>query len=475
MEGRDRYPDEHYYFFHCLFTYRAMKKQSYVVTFCSSATSATSEPSSPIMERKQGSSTNLLIDSDDPQKNGDHLQSNNLNVAKMDRDDRNAGDDGPLSALSTSSANYARIRDKFRGCLLGALVGDCIGSLFERDYSVSYNLLEDLYHSLTNLSEDEKLMDLHGIDSNLDPKRLREILETKRQSYANLLDKDEDMDRLKPLQYQNIQQESTRHQRRCSALESGTATTIPANLGGVSSSRRGSFSRPIERYSNDTVMTKSVLYSLVKCKGFDARHMARQMTEDYFLNLNRKFGGYIRDVFVQLRENGYADPYSPAKKYASIVAAQGSEAASRVSPIALFCWGSNEQMSVIDLASKLAKITNANKAGVHGSVLQALAVHTAFNWEFQRETCCPCGTGGGGEDNTGNSSSSSSRHGSPLLLRRRQSTPHATRGMEISAIARVLVEQQPKYFCEQILEKMNSVEGRASSLFENLKSLVQNR
>ncbi|CAL8087144.1 unnamed protein product [Orchesella dallaii] len=368
---------------------------------------------------------------------------------------------------SKKNNSFIRIRDKFRGALLGALVGDCIGTLFERDYSVSYTLLEELYHSLTNLSEDEKLMDLHGIDLSLGPKRVREILETKRQSYASLTGQggkdedegDDDDDDAMDLSDKFLKKH---HEgallRRNSAVESSISADTAL-------SRRGSLSRPIERYSDDTVMTKSVLNSLIHSKGFDARHLAKQLTEDFFLNMNRKFGGYIRDIFVQLRENGYGDPYGPAKKYSGGMGAQGNEAASRVSPIALFCWNHNEQQSVVDFASKLAKITNAHRTSVHGTVLQALAVHAAFNWDLKRETyCCVCGGKEGGEPHA----SSSSRHGSPLLLRRRQSA----HGSKIELQPRVQVEQQPKYFCEQVLEKMNLVEGRASSLFENLKQFM---
>lgn len=81
-----------------------------------------------------------------------------------------------------------------------------------------------------------------------------------------------------------------------------------------------------------------------------------------------------------------------------------------------------------------------------------------------------------GDENVASSSSSSSRHGSPLLVRRRQSQfGMRSLGLELSPQTRVLVEQQPKHFCEQVLEKMSLVEARGSSLLENLKQLVQNR
>lgn len=465
-----------------------MKKrhQSYIVTFCSSGAGGSSSSISSgggelqelaSMERKQDSSTDLLIDSSGQQQ-GD----GSVNIVKME-EDCGGGASGSGGVSMEGNTTVARIRDKFRGCLLGALVGDCIGTLFERDYSVSYTLLEDLYHSLTNLSEDEKLMDLHGIDLTLGQTRIREILDTKRQSCASgtmsmeTLEESDVASRLKPYHHEGM------YLRRNSAVTSGTASTIMGPLGGsgsTSASRRGSFSRPIEKYSDDTVMTKSVLYSLIASKGFDARHLAKQLTEDYFLNMNRKFGGYIRDIFVQLRENGYQDPYSPAKKYSGGIGAQGNEAASRVSPIALFCWGQQESHQILmDLASKTAKITNAHRTSVHGTILQSFAVHTAFNWEMQgeRRRCSVCGQEQAGEEQSQTSTAStSSRHGSPLLMRRRGSLHHSARNSEVpQGGPRILVEQQPKYFCEQILERMSLVEGRASSLFENLKHLVHHR
>lgn len=433
-----------------------MKKrhQNYIVTFCSrgsgsasggSSTSICSANEQPLttlekdstearMERRQNSTTNLL-----------------------------GNDEG--NPLSGDGKILQRLRDKFHGCLLGALVGDCVGTLFERDYSVNYTVLEDLYISLTNLSEDEKLMDLHGIDLALGPQRIKEILELKRQScaIAGGSSQDERSNFLKP-------PPNHFQMRRNSALATGTTKEIPV-LGPNGGSRRGSFSRPIERYSDDTVMTKSVLYSVIHSKGFDARHLARQLTEDYFLNMNRKFGGYIRDVFVQLRENGYQDPFNPAKRCSGGIGAQGNEAASRVSPIALYCWTPQDNLQVlVELAGKMAKITNAHRASVHGTVLQALAVHAAFNWEFDGGQCNACGMGGDG------GSGRNSRVGSPLLMRRRGSLHHATRNSLDGGVpgggGRVGVEQQPKYFCEQVLERMVAVEGRGSSLFENLRHLV---
>lgn len=475
----------------------AMKKrhQGYIVTFCSggggsgSSTSICSANDQPLTEIEQGGKSIRRSSADVAMERRKQDSSTNLLLVEgMEGGGVSGGGAG-------SQQNVARIRDKFRGCLLGALVGDCVGTLFERDYSVSYTLLEDLYHSLTNLSEDEKLMDMHGIDLSLGPKRVRELLDTKRQSYALPVGAGGDDTRLKPPEGTGS---GVQQLRRNSAFATGTAAqSVPKEIvEGGGGSRRGSTSRPMERYSDDTVMTKSVLYSLIACKGFEARHMAKQLTEDYFMNMNRKFGGYIRDIFTQLRETGYQDPYGAAKKCSGGIGAQGNEAASRVSPVALFCaWPQLHQdreqyQMLIDMAGRMSKITNAQRASVHGTVLQALAVHAAFNWEFQGEKgrCRRCGGEIGGDEGGGQlglgagsgtgSPRSSSRSTSPLLMRRRGSLAQQARNSlgEVNAGGtRILVEQQPKYFCEVVLERMSGVEGRASSLFENLKHLVRDR
>lgn len=99
--------------------------------------------------------------------NEDGSSSGKASAARK-RSSTSSGSDMPLLLSSlkdlhqgennTTASLDHRLRDKFRGCLVGALVGDCIGTLFECDYSVSYTILGDLYMSLTNLSDDEKLM-----------------------------------------------------------------------------------------------------------------------------------------------------------------------------------------------------------------------------------------------------------------------------------------------------------------------------
>lgn len=93
------------------------------------------------MERKQGSSTDLLID---PRKNDqgyhEHPQRTNINIVKMDNKDDDNGAipdfEGGAGSQTTGGsrsfpkdpATISKIKDKFRGCLLGGLIGDCIGT-----------------------------------------------------------------------------------------------------------------------------------------------------------------------------------------------------------------------------------------------------------------------------------------------------------------------------------------------------------
>lgn len=155
----------------------------------------------------------------------------------------------------SSMAKEGKVRDKFRGCLLGALIGDCIGTLFECDYTVTYSVLGDLYVSLTNLSEDEKLMDFHGIDFTLEPRVAQDLLERKKSIIGPpiLIESNEEEENSKAI-------EPNKAARRHSSFER----------------RRGSFSRPIERYSDDSVMTRSIVKSIMRMKGFDVRDVAIQ-------------------------------------------------------------------------------------------------------------------------------------------------------------------------------------------------------
>ncbi|XP_021958449.2 ADP-ribose glycohydrolase ARH3 [Folsomia candida] len=341
---------------------------------------------------------------------------------------------------SISSSMEDRLRDKMRGCLVGSLVGDCIGTLFECDYTVSYSILGDLYLSLTNLSEDEKLMDLHGIDFSVGPKLAQQMLERKRASIVPIIQSDENGD-------------SDHHNN--TAKGPIIQAVVPPKRHSSFERRRESFSRPIEKFSDDTVMIRSVVRSLIRMRGLDQRDMATQLTDDYFLNLSRKYGAFSREIFTQIRNSGYSDPVAPARKSVGNIGAQGNEGATRVAPVALFGWNLDFN-NVAEMATKLTKITNYHKSAVIGAACQALSVHKAFNWDLNPDgNTMPTVTRG--------------RLGSRLTPTMKRKIPKQE---NIPMNAHSEMDFDYREFCQQLIEEISHVESKNASFFENFKSLM---
>lgn len=178
-----------------------------------------------------------------------------------------------------------------------------------------------------------------------------------------------------------------------------------------------------------------------------------------------------------MRNIGYSDPYGPARKLAGNIGALGNEGASRVAPVALFGWNSDPAL-VGDMASKLTKITNCQKSAVFGAALQALAVHTAFNWdsivkENNQELLHPVSRG---------RLRSRLKTLSPTVSRRiapnqgvMQARDQENIPMNSSIPDEELTDFDYKEFCNQLLKGMSNAESKTATLFENLKSLMGSR
>ncbi|CAH8522340.1 unnamed protein product [Schistosoma curassoni] len=90
-------------------------------------------------------------------------------------------------------------------------------------------------------------------------------------------------------------------------------------------------------YSDDTQMSLAILRSLKAKNSFDAEHLAKEFTTDYFENgLHRCYGGSIGRVFSSLRMANYKDPYAHAADLFNGTGSYGNGGAMRIAPAALY-------------------------------------------------------------------------------------------------------------------------------------------
>lgn len=60
-----------------------------------------------------------------------------------------------------SSPLVSMVRSRFRGCLLGGLVGDCLGSPFEGDQVVGRNFLATYLNKMLDKNKSESIVAMH--------------------------------------------------------------------------------------------------------------------------------------------------------------------------------------------------------------------------------------------------------------------------------------------------------------------------
>lgn len=132
------------------------------------------------------------------------------------------------------------------------------------------------------------------------------------------------------------------------------------------------FLGPCKPYTDDTAMTKSVIKCLCDKPAVDFNCMARLFVQEYYKEPRRGYGANVVEVFHKLRATKFEDIYKPAKEQFGGSGSYGNGAAMRISPIGLYFY--NNMDGLIKAAAKCAEITHANVLGVHGAILQCIAV-----------------------------------------------------------------------------------------------------
>ncbi|KAJ3665049.1 hypothetical protein Zmor_000564 [Zophobas morio] len=148
---------------------------------------------------------------------------------------------------------------------------------------------------------------------------------------------------------------------------------------------------PVRSYTDDTAMMKSIAQSLIAKPEIDYKHMAKLFVKDYFLEPHRGYGPNVVDVFSKLRKSKFDDIYRPAREQFNGKGSFGNGGAMRIAPIALYFY--NDYNLMVEAAKKSTEITHTNSLGVHGAVLQCIAIHKALltdpKEEIKFDQFCP--------------------------------------------------------------------------------------
>lgn len=128
-------------------------------------------------------------------------------------------------------------------------------------------------------------------------------------------------------------------------------------------------------------MMKEVAKSLIDKPEIDYKYMAKLFVKEYFSEPHRGYGQNVVEVFSKLRKTKFDDVFKPASEQFSGSGSFGNGGAMRIAPIALyFC---NNYDAMIEVAKKSTQITHTNSLGVHGAVLQCIAIHQALSYNPQ--------------------------------------------------------------------------------------------
>jgi len=130
-------------------------------------------------------------------------------------------------------------------------------------------------------------------------------------------------------------------------------------------------------YTDDTAMARQIALSFIEHKKLDHKAIAKNFSEEYFREPWRGYGGSVVEVFEKLRATNCEDPFKPASEQFAGSGSYGNGAGMRAHPIALAC-ARLEPKQVVEEAKAVAKLTHSHPLGVHGGVVQTMAVYHAL-------------------------------------------------------------------------------------------------
>lgn len=132
----------------------------------------------------------------------------------------------------------------------------------------------------------------------------------------------------------------------------------------------------MKQYTDDTAMTKCIAQCLVGNSDVDFKFMAKSFVMEYFKEPKRGYGKGAMEVFHKLRKEKFIDIYKPANELFRGSGSFGNGGAMRVSPIALYFH--NDYKTMLNVARKSTEITHSNEIGIHGALLQCIAIQQSL-------------------------------------------------------------------------------------------------
>ncbi|KRT78124.1 hypothetical protein AMK59_7990 [Oryctes borbonicus] len=134
-----------------------------------------------------------------------------------------------------------------------------------------------------------------------------------------------------------------------------------------------------KQYTDDTAMTKSMARCLIDKPPMDFKYLANLFVKEYFSEPRRGYGQGVTEVFHKLRNSKFQDVYGPAREQFNGTGSYGNGGAMRMCPIPLFFHNNYEAM--IEAATNATKITHTHSLGIHGALLQCIAIHQSLLME----------------------------------------------------------------------------------------------
>jgi len=136
------------------------------------------------------------------------------------------------------------------------------------------------------------------------------------------------------------------------------------------------------QYTDDTAMARQIALGFIENKKLEPKSIAKMFSDEYFSEPWRGYGGSVVEVFDKLRTS--KDPFKPASEQFDGSGSFGNGAGMRAHPIALACVKSAPE-KVVEEAKTVAKLTHSHPLGVHGGVVQTMAVYHALQGVDSKE------------------------------------------------------------------------------------------
>lgn len=124
-------------------------------------------------------------------------------------------------------------------------------------------------------------------------------------------------------------------------------------------------------------MTKSVAKFLIDKEEPDFTYLAKLFVSEYFKEPKRGYGQNVIEVFHKLKNSKFTDIYKPASEQFWGGGSYGNGGAMRIAPVALYF--NNDYKTMIHVARNATKITHTNSLGIHGALLQCIAIQQSLH------------------------------------------------------------------------------------------------